>query len=400
MRTNKRTDPKFRKSSLLTKTHYAINIAIAKFLHIFSSPNNKYGRYWIFGVADDIYANNVKVFFEYIQKNHPDITTFWICDESSIPELSKNIDPQKLVARRSIRNYLLAIDAEVAVYGFSDRDVAPAYYRLDKNNKTTVVNVSHGFDGLKGMPADYYTPLAADLICAASTYEMEMKINKCGADSDKVRLTGFARYDDWNIETGHQKEIKKIFIMPTWRDWYEDEAIEWRESLMYQSYSSVLKGLNELGGKYNLEILCKFHPRMSLYFRGAKWEQFEHVIMVDGSSSLQSILNTVDLVITDYSSIFWDVLYMGKPVFLYWFDEKEYQEKRGLLVDHSFYKYVFNDGKSLLDKIGLCVRSEMVIEDSSNLYFNWRDKGNCNRIYDEILGKLCEVNKCALRVKE
>ena len=51
-----RTDSKFKKSGVLRRVEYAIKILFAMLLHVVVKPKKKNGNYWLFGLADDIYA--------------------------------------------------------------------------------------------------------------------------------------------------------------------------------------------------------------------------------------------------------------------------------------------------------------------------------------------------------
>ena len=246
-----------KKNRLIEKLGYIIRIVCACIampaLKMKAKQASK--KVWLIGLGDDIYANNGKVFFEYIKEKHTDIDIYWVCEKKSKKELAKYISSEKLLSRGSIRNYCMVIIAEVAIYGFSDFDVAPGYFRLIKDHSTVLVNISHGYDGLKGMPPDYYEKMPADIICAASSYEKRIKIEQCGAEEEKVFLTGFARYDQWKVDSGYKKQIKHILIMPTWRDWYEEERLDWKKTPMYIVYSSVLKRLDQMAEKYKFHVV-------------------------------------------------------------------------------------------------------------------------------------------------
>ena len=57
------------------------------------------------------------------------------------------------------------------------------------------INVNHGQEGLKKLPADYYYKIRADITCAASEFERSIKVEFCGAPSSTVYVTGLPRYD-------------------------------------------------------------------------------------------------------------------------------------------------------------------------------------------------------------
>lgn len=339
---------------------------------------------WLIGLADDIYANNGKVFYEFIKKKHPEINIYWVCEKKNKKILMEYIEQENLLNRGSIKNYVMASKASVGVYGYSDFDIAPGYFRVIKKRKTLLVNISHGFDGLKGMSDDYYKPLPVDLLCAASDYEKTVKIEKCGADANRVVVTGFARYDNWDIDVTEKTEIKKVFVMPTWRDWYETENIEWAETMIFKQYDVLFKELEKLAEKNDFYIEYNFHPRMKLFFENAHWDEFSRIKQVDENKSVQESLIWSDLVVTDYSSIFWDAIYMKKKTILFWVDKEEYKQKRGLIAKDDFYPYIAKNTEQFLNMFDLLNNEEIKNVDFVDKYFNWQDKNNCKRIYNEI----------------
>ena len=377
-------DNKFRKSSIITKGMYALNILCAEIVCLFKKTTSNQ-RYWLFGAGDDIYANNISAFFEYVKKYHPEITPMWVCDKDSLADLSVHIPMENIIIRRTVRNYIIAKCAEAGVYCFSDRDIAPGYYRIAKR-KSVLVNISHGFDGLKGMPDDYYKQMPSDIIIAASEYEKNIKIQYCGADPEKVRTTGFARFDKWETPANTRRETN-VLIMPTWRDWYEESDIVWNDTKVYRAYDELFDKMNDTAKKSEMTFTYKFHPRMKLFYRDAKWNEFENVTEADDSLSVQELLKQTDVLITDYSSVFWDSLYMKKPAILFWADYEEYKERRGLLAEHGFYPFIFMESDGLIK----CLES-IIGTDNNKLdfpgirdkYFDWDDKSNCSRIFEAI----------------
>lgn len=371
----------FKKQRLFEKFGYVFRI-VCSIPFTLKDKNNK--NIWLIGLGDDIYANNGKAFYEFIKENHPEIEIFWVCEKENIKRLSKYIKEETLLARGTLKNYIMVAKASVAIYGYSDFDVAPGYFRIIKNHKTLLVNISHGFDGLKGMPKDYYKPLPVDLLCAASDYEKTVKIEKCGADESKVVVTGFARYDNWVVDDSRIDKIKNVFIMPTWRDWYETENAEWSNTKLFKQYDTLFRKLEKLAEKNDFNIEYNFHPRMKLFFENAHWDEFSRIRQVDENRSIQESLMWSDLVVTDYSSIFWDALYMKKRTILFWADEEEYRQKRGLLAKDDFYPYIVKNVEQFVNLIDLLNKEEADNYEIISKYFNWQDKNNCKRIYDEI----------------
>ena len=52
----------------------------------------------------------------------------------------------------------------------------------------------------------------------------------------------------------------------------------------------------------------------------------DRIIIADMKYDVQQLLKESLLLITDYSSVFFDMMYMNKPVNFYQFDEKQYRK--------------------------------------------------------------------------
>lgn len=80
--------------------------------------------------------------------------------------------------------------------------------------------------------------------------------------------------------------------------------------------------------KYN--ILLKVHP--FLYDKVAKDSRLKQYLVPDMIDS-NEILCMIDLLVTDYSSIFFDFLVTNNPIIFYTSDYKKYKNERGLYLD-------------------------------------------------------------------
>ncbi|NFO47805.1 hypothetical protein FDB40_12865 [Clostridium botulinum] len=371
--------------NFLEKLRYAITIIISGFLNLYMSKKLEKKNIWLIGAGDDIFSNNLKVFYNFL-KNKKDIDIYWIANKGNIKRLSKYIDRNKLIERGSIKNYIYARNSKVCIYGFSDKDIAPGIFRLIKR-KSLLVNISHGFEGLKGMPKNYYKPLPVDILCAASTFEKEVKINYCGADKEKVIVTGFPRYDEWNSNSRPER-IKNILIMPTWRDWYITENIRWNDTHMFKEYSNLLNEMDKLAIRKKINIKCILHPALDKFYGKTNLFNLKNIKIITSMESIQELLKESDLLITDYSSIYWDFVYMKKNVILYWFDYDEYKSKRGLIADKTLTKNIVYKFDEMIKIINEKIENIYTENNDANRYFDWFDNENCQRIYEIILNKI------------
>ena len=108
---------------------------------------------------------------------------------------------------------------------------------------------------------------------------------------------------------------------------------------------------------------------------------------------MQSLLKESKLLITDYSSVFFDFAYMKKPTLFYQFDEEKFFKthyKRGYFnyKTHGF-GIVSNNIERLLYEVDKAILVDFTLSEKYlqriNKFFPLYDKNNCQRIYNAIL---------------
>ena len=125
------------------------------------------------------------------------------------------------------------------------------------------------------------------------------------------------------------KRYKKVFIyMPTFRDDQYDFIKE--SGLDFKYLNEVLKDLDSF-------LLLKLHPATRL--GDVNPEEFDHILAIDKKQDIYPILPYTDVLITDYSSIYYDyVLMENKEVILFPFDYDRYVTKsRDFAYDYLTY---------------------------------------------------------------
>jgi len=125
-------------------------------------------------------------------------------------------------------------------------------------------------------------------------------------------------------------------------------------------------------------------------------EYFDGEVIIDlGHSVIKEIaplLREADLVLTDYSSVYIDALYIEKPVISFAYDLQHYHmQQNGLLYDMGlvFPGPVVSDFESLLavmeDEL---ITARQVSRDHYRLcrkfFFNYLDAGNTQRVLDKL----------------
>ena len=75
------------------------------------------------------------------------------------------------------------------------------------------------------------------------------------------------------------------------------------------------------------------HPNGREYIKNFSISGDRVALIPFGSQPLNELMMECKLLVTDYSSVCWDVYYQGKPVLFYQFDLEQYNETQGSYID-------------------------------------------------------------------
>ncbi|MGX7014871.1 CDP-glycerol glycerophosphotransferase family protein [Vagococcus silagei] len=149
----------------------------------------------------------------------------------------------------------------------------------------------------------------------------------------EILESGYPRIDQ-TFATNHDAILKQLFqfklsidlgkkIMlytPTWKGSSTANA----RNDVEQIHHEMARIREEMGDEYN--ILVKVHP--FLYKKALEYAPLQPYLVPD-SLDTNKILGLVDVLITDYSSIFFDYLVTNRPILFYCWDDDLYTTDRG-----------------------------------------------------------------------
>lgn len=129
----------------------------------------------------------------------------------------------------------------------------------------------------------------------------------------------FAKY-------GISQDKKLILYAPTFRGFFTDYAGVITDDYLEIDYKNVVKACEE---RFNGEwvFAVRLHPRL----KESKINS-EGIINMTQYPDAQELLMSVDMLITDYSSVMWDVSFSPNPVLLFATDINNYMVKRGFYL--------------------------------------------------------------------
>ena len=332
--------------------------------------------------------------FKYITQNHPAENVYYIIDKHSA-DYEKVAKLGRVIHYKSWKHalYFIAARRKISTHILGYAPGTP--YRYQKLQKYLKVPGKHIFLQ-HGITCNDVAGLYADkahlnlFVCGAKP-ESEYIASHFGHPEGVVCYTGFARYDNLY---GH-KAKREILVMPTWRMYLQFLSdAEFMNTDYYLHWNEVLQNprLHTYLQERGVKLVFYPHYEMQRYIHCFQVEN-ENVVIADfGKYDVQQLLIDGSLLVTDYSSVFFDFAYMQKPCVYYQFDREEfylqhYQKGYFDYCENGFGEVV-TDIDGLLNALRQIIDQEFSMEEKyrkrTDGFFELRDNHNCERIYKAI----------------
>lgn len=294
-------------------------------------------RVAVFGCYSNLYADNSKYLFEFLSplEDELNIKLIWISGSRNVVNSITALG-YRAYYRYSISGIYYCVISRWAFYNSYISDVNKILLGGAKK-----INLWHGmplkeieFDISSGELFNHYHPKGPirflyyrltrffiyekpDLIIAPSEYIAQRYKSAFRIDSKKIAYCSHPRTDNYKINKVRNKEHKILYV-PTWRD---NGSIAYIEEINWDKMSKLLTNKNAI-------LVVKLHPNLNE--QALKKIPINNVIVKwDKSDELYENIIDFSLIISDYSSIILDAVYLSIPVLLFQNDFEEYiQESR------------------------------------------------------------------------
>lgn len=374
----------------------AIKLLVAFFVTLPVRRKARYKRLMLVSEKGNDARDNGYHFFKYIKQNHPEIDAYYIITDDS-PDRPRLEEYEKaLVTYLSFRHCLLFWKAHYLVgthlraghtpLPFAIVKYLNRYLHLYSGKK--VVNLKHGIT--KGfMDRLAYENTHYSLLVCGAAPEQDNLVQKYHYPPTVAQYTGFCRFDKL-LDFQHKRQI---LVMPTWRSYIKLDRI--KESAYYHAYKSFLTDsrLAALLDQHDIDLVFYPHHRFQPVVKEFAGDiTTPHIIIADlAHYDVQQLLKESALMITDYSSVLFDFVYMKKPVLFFQFDKEDFLGKHipeGYVSESSFGPIMENvDGLicALADYLqqGMHLAPEYAAE--IDRFFPIRDTKNCERVFNAIM---------------
>lgn len=366
--------------------HKKLRIIFEKFCR--TAQDNSY--YFFKYCMDELPAKEKKNIFYVIDKSAPDYQKIKQYDSHVIQFMS-------------IKHMIYAMACAICI----STDSTSHFYlwRTKLSLVRTVIKLKknelflqHGVIALKQVHAVFGKRSASPMkyFVSSSQEEHDIIVSEFGYKNNEVPTLGLCRWDVLVDKSGEENE-KMILLMPTWRSWLEevDDSI-FIESDYYKNYSELLTNsrLAKLLKENETKLVLYLHPKFAEYAKTFEDKIGENIVLVPfGEKSLNDLLMKCNMLITDYSSVCWDALYINKPVLFYQFDYERYNLAHGSYInmekdlpgDRS------TDLNGLLDDVEKYLKNGLKIKPEYSKaaydFFMYHDHNNCKRTFEFIKSK-------------
>lgn len=344
-------------------------------------------------------------FFNYLYKNSTTNNFFFIINRNS-PQ-SNLVPKNKVIYQYSlkyfyylihVKGFFIASEARMHVAGKNQYSgEIPKQIRLKKH-----LFLQHGVTAAKKVCIFKKNSNGdTDVFCTSSEKEKNIIVNELGYNEHEVIITGLSRWDNLIKDT---KE-NTILYMPTWRNWLEDTIEkDFVQSNYYESIKSFLNNQDLINflEKKELNLLFCLHPKFNNLSNEFLSNSRSIKIIRQDEYEINNLISKSAMLISDYSSVMWDFIYVKKPIILYQFDQNEYVQQTGSYVDFdkSFIADIALNEEKTIELIKYYFYKDFIpkpihILESEN-WFLYKDSNNSKRILDYVLNqydKLIEEKK-------
>ena len=339
-------------------------------------------RIWLVACGGERWGDNADAFWRYMNKNHPAIKTLAV-----VKNKAGFFDPgqKSWIKRNKLSSFILIMQAEVLATTHTLSDIGPD--SLTSLAKAKKVWLQHGVIAIGKITANKAKAGQYDLICASSSREKQIMTDQLGIKPEFIAITGLARHDRLKEIVNQDQPREGVLYIPTSRAWLNREQKKHYENLLFSWVELLMKRSREPGVKLWL------HPGLAKLRLETPESSLGSVQRFGLEDDPQDLICKSKLLITDYSSVFFDAAISGIPTIFYQPDRSSYIEKKGLLrdfLDQDLLLVVENEKELLLQVDKILNNSDYYKErlkkdqEWAFKYVETFDGYSCQRIFEQI----------------
>lgn len=360
----------------------------------------KYENVWLICEEPSEARDNGYHFFRYLCTEHPELDSIYAIKRNSV-DYQKIKELGRIIEYGSVKHWIVYFLCKYNISsqkGGKPNAALCSFMELNGIFKTKNIFLQHGVI-INNLTWLYSDKSKIYRFITSTIPETNFIKEKFGYPEGAILCTGLPRFDalhDFKAVKG------QVIIMPTWRYWFNlnskkhvDTDKDFETSEYVKRWKELLNSseLKKLIKEYQLNVIFYLHRNLQKYdyvfynvnpdVKIASWKEYD----------IQELLKESSVMITDYSSVFFDMVYMRKPIIFYQFDEDKYRKYQ---YNYGYFDYhnnpfgkSFRESKDVINelekiaKTGFSV-SQKYIECHKEIFENY-DNRNSERIYESLI---------------
>lgn len=311
-------------------------------IYLFSSMVPRSKKIWLFSSwGGKEYLDNPKYIFIELNKQKIDVNPYWLVkDKNKFYELKKkginviyayNIKGIWIQLRTSLVVFTHSVDSEYIPFLIAHRVL-----RILTWHGIPIKKI--GYDDHKSTPRNLiricniifpYLSDHLDLLIASSKADLEIYKGAFNISTDKIIITGYPRNDILLKQRNYNNKLEVIY-MPTYRGEINSKFE------LFKKTNFNFNFYDELCKKNGINFTIKLHPVQQIAATDLILIHQCSNINILNNNDIYESLHKYDILITDFSGIYFDFLITGKPIIMAPFNMQEYlKNDRTLYYEYS-----------------------------------------------------------------
>jgi len=383
----------------LNSSKFPISIRFKRKIYQSSFYAQKFKDAWLLMDREAQADDNAEHLYRYIQANHPDINLFYIIKLESNDAKRLKEDGFRLIDFGSIEHeaslcyakHVISSDAVKYITNY----LPNKYYKDTLSYKFTFLQHGVTKDDLSA----WLNTKVIDCFVTTAKPEYDsiaLDNNKYKFTTKEVVLTGFPRHD--NLIKENHTNNKSIMIMPTWREYLNEIDIgdgdKFAKTPYGQAWISLLHSdlLRDIAQKEGYRLRFFPHPNIKKFLDIFDMPEYIE-LLVDSKESIQVLFQTSDMLLTDYSSVAFEMAILQKPTIYYQFDHQEIfsgahtYEKGYFEYEKDAFGPICYDQDSLKKELSVFIDNGEVstlYRERMKSFFAYHDTDNSKRVFEAI----------------
>lgn len=359
---------------------------------------------WVFGAGGGgRFGENTKYLYLHAANEHPDVRPVWLSDDSAVVEALRASGYEAYDASGP-RGLYYTLQAELLFVSLGTGDVA-----WWATGGTETVQLWHGLPlkrightrrGKEWSRIDdlifRYRESSWDYLTVTADSLRSVFADAYRLDDDQILTTGYPRNDallrevpdeTLGVDDDVHERIRDLSAestvaayMPTYRRGFGEEHGD-----DIGDAALDFDRLDELLAAEDAYLLLKYHPHARATVEPA---EHDRIVLLPDDYDVYPSLADVDVLVTDYSSVYFDYLLLDRPVVFYPYDLDRYAESPGFYFE---YEAVTPGPKprtpeALYDELAAALRGEDDYEAERERvrerFFDRADAGSAERVYE------------------